>query len=581
MKRRVYFSLLLMGILCIFLTAAGYSWVFWQSMEEQSAEELRSAIACVSVGLKEAPDKDAYLAHVVSQARGNLRITWIDKSGDVLYESDYDKGKMENHMARPEVKEAIATGSGMAIRDSQTLSKALYYTALRLDDQSVLRVSTERNTLYSHLFASLPILITLIGLTVLACVIISHRLMESLLEPLRRTARIIERINLSSREAQDGAAAMPTSEQLLIEYDEIQPLIHKIVEQGRQINADVRSLEQQKNTVRLMMENLTEAVVLTDKDANILGINGVAKQFLNVKQHLDVCGLPLPKIFPEVPWQQLLHERLPDDGIRRKFLRQSRQYELIIQRVYDDGEFYGVIFIVIDVTERERREQLRREFTSNVTHELKTPLTSISGFAEVLSAGLYQSDADVHRFGRRIHEEAQRLLGMIQEVIHLSHIEEGRKRKEPEKVVLKELAEDIINFISPLISDKQVTVHCQMEAAMIWGDKALLRELLMNLIDNAVKYNRRGGHVYINIAAIGGKVLLTVRDTGIGIPEDKQQQVFERFYRVDDSRSQKIGGSGLGLAIVKHIAEQHQGQIRLQSREAEGTEISILFPAAR
>lgn len=249
--------------------------------------------------------------------------------------------------------------------------------------------------------------------------------------------------------------------------------------------------------------------------------------------------------------------------------------------MYKEDEFYGVLFIIDDITEQEHREQLRREFTSNVSHELKTPLTSISGFAEVLSAGLFQTNDDVVHFGTLIRKESKRLLGMIEEIMHLARIEEHREKGENEPVSLKEIVTDIVEFMEPVLIEKKVTIHCMMEDILLTGNKGLLREMAMNLIDNAVKYNLPGGHVYVSLYQKDKYIYFVVQDTGIGIPEDKQKRVFERFYRADSSRSKKINGSGLGLSIVKHIAERHHGTITLKSKENTGTTITVQLPTGK
>ena len=279
---------------------------------------------------------------------------------------------------------------------------------------------------------------------------------------------------------------------------------------------------------------------------------------------------------PDAPWNHLQHL----EGVcEEKLTRADRRYLLTIQPVYKVDDFYGLLFIVDDVTEQERRDQLRREFTSNVSHELKTPLTSISGFAEVLSTGICNNKDDIIHYGTLIRKEALRLLQMIEEIMHLARIEDGKRQIKMEDVDLRELIQEIVEFMEPVLMEKKVTIHCTLDDTTILGDRGLCRELIMNLLDNAVKYNRPGGHVYVTVRHEGHRVVLVVRDTGIGIPEDKQKRVFERFYRADSSRSQKIKGTGLGLAIVKHIVEQHHGTIALTSKENEGTEITITFQA--
>lgn len=566
MKRKVYASLLVMGLACMAVTLLISTWFFWNSTQRQIQQELEMTMNVVETTIEEGNDTTLYLQKMGFHNNDGLRITWISTYGVVLFESDYDKGVMENHLERPEVRAAMATGEGMAVRDSQTVSKALYYYAKRLPDGTILRVSLERDTFYAHFLNLLPWTLLLLGLSALACVKASRILTASLLSPLRQTALFIRQIN-------DVNVKM--TEPPHVDH-ELQPLVDKIFFQSQTITDNLRSLEQQRNMMRLIMENLQEGVILTDKSYGIAGLNLRAAHFLGADNTQAVLQRNLKGLMPDAPWNHLQHL----EGVcEEKLTRADRRYLLTIQPVYKDDDFYGMLFIVDDVTEQERREQLRREFTSNVSHELKTPLTSISGFAEVLSTGICNNKDDIIHFGTLIRKEALRLLQMIEEIMHLARIEDGKRQIKMEDVDLRELIQEIVEFMEPVLMEKKVTIHCTLDDTTILGDRGLCRELIMNLLDNAVKYNRPGGHVYVTVRHEGHRVVLVVRDTGIGIPEDKQKRVFERFYRADSSRSQKIKGTGLGLAIVKHIVEQHHGTIALTSKENEGTEITITFQA--
>lgn len=568
MKRRIYLSLLAIGMACMAITIVICSWVFWKSTQEQAAAELNSGVAIISTGMSRDPDPEAYLQRTAESEQGALRITWINTDGTVKFESDYDAAKMENHLQRPEVQEAFANGSGSAVRDSATIDKALYYAAKKLPDGTVLRISLQRRTILAHFISLLPIALLLFFLAGLGCIKASRSLTSSLLEPLRRTAHMMENIGTPAR---DLPQEMPHV------YRELRPLVQKIVDQSNYINHTIQTLERERNTVRITLENLQEGVILTDKAGKIIVLNSCAKNILEVRTHMDVSGLSLEKLLPHVDWPAIWNAEQEPFSSEQRLTRNDRLYELIVQPIYKDSQLYGALFILYDVTERERREQLRREFTSNVSHELKTPLTSISGFAEMLAAGLYEKDEDAHHFGTLIRQEAQRLLTLIEGIIHLTKIEESPDEMEMTDVSLAAVVAEIVSFMDPVLQKKEVTVHQDMEDIQVRGNKDLLRELCMNLIDNAVKYNLPGGHVYVSLHTVGRRAALVVRDTGIGIPADKQQRVFERFYRVDRSRK-KNGGSGLGLSIVKHIAEQHHGQLQMESKEGEETKITVYLP---
>lgn len=570
MRKKIYVSLLAMGFACMAITVLISGWFFWQAVQRQAAEEMHVVMNVISNTIQKNDDMEAYLQGIADGCEGSLRITWINPDGTIRFESKYDKWQMENHLDRPEVQEALNAAYGTAVRKSHTLSRDLYYMAEQMPDGTILRLSMERESIYSHFLSLLPVVVLLLLCAAVACIKASRMLTASLLNPLRRTVLLMRQIG------DPNGISVPASYHV---DAELRPLVDKIIDQSQVLNQLIHSLEQQRNIVRLMMENLQEGVILTDDTYRILGMNRCAGDILQKKDVSALVGQPLEPFFAEAPWDEIHgHTNLPD-VLERKISRDASLYLLTVQSVYQDEEFYGVLFIIDDITEQEHREQLRREFTSNVSHELKTPLTSISGFAEVLSAGLFKSDADVVHFGSLIRKEAKRLLAMIEEIMHLTRIEENREKVHREPVCLPEIIRDIVEFMEPMLVEKKVTVHCTLEQATVLGDKGLLREMAMNLIDNAVKYNLPGGHVYVSVRKRGDHIDFAVKDTGIGIPEDKQKRVFERFYRADTSRSRKISGSGLGLSIVKHIAEYHNGTITLRSKENHGTEIIIHLPS--
>lgn len=570
MRKKIYVSLLAMGFACMAITVLISGWFFWQAVQRQAAEEMHVVMNVISNTIQKNDEMEAYLQEIANGCEGSLRITWINPDGTVRFESKYDKWQMENHLDRPEVQEALNEEYGTAVRKSHTLSRDLYYMAEKMPDGTILRLSMERESVYSHFLSLLPVVVLLLLCAAVACIKASRMLTASLLNPLRRTVLLMRQIG------DPNGISVPDSYHV---DAELRPLVDKIVDQSQALNQLIHSLEQQRNIVRLMMENLQEGVILTDDTYRILGMNRCAGDILQKKDVASLVGQSLEPFFSEAPWDEIHgHTNLPD-VLERKISKDASLYLLTVQSVYKDEEFYGVLFIIDDITEQEHREQLRREFTSNVSHELKTPLTSISGFAEVLSAGLFKSDADVVHFGSLIRKEAKRLLGMIEEIMHLTRIEENREKVHREPVCLPEIVNDIVEFMEPVLVEKKVTVHCTLEQVTVLGDKGLLREMAMNLIDNAVKYNLPGGHVYVSVLKRGSYIDFSVKDTGIGIPEDKQKRVFERFYRADTSRSQKISGSGLGLSIVKHIAEYHNGTITLHSKENKGTEITIHLPS--
>lgn len=566
MKKRIYLSLLAMGLACMAIIIVIYSGMFWKSTQEQAQSDLASAAKLISTGLARDPDPQAYLRSVADKTKGDLRVTWIDTDGSIKFESDYDKGQMENHLERPEVKKAFTTGNGQAVRQSSTISREYYYAAEKLPDGTIIRLSEERDNIFSHFLSLLPFAAIIFLIAGIACIKASRMLAANLLDPLRKTARLMENIGTPGREV---PLSMPKV------YSELRPMVQKILDQSVYIDETIQTLERERNTIRLMLENLEEGVILTDVRRRIVLLNRRARDIMQLRDNREVSGLMLDKLLPEADWNIAAAPETPE--LVQKLTRNDRLYRMTAQAIYKQDELYGALFILYDNTEVEQREQLRREFTSNVSHELKTPLTSISGFAEMMAAGLYEEKKDVVHFSTLIRQESQRLLTLIDSIIHLTRIEEAPGGTDFQDVHLKKIIEDLADFIKPVTQEKKVTLHLDLDDCVVHGNSGLLRELAMNLMDNAVKYNHPGGHVYVTLKPIGMKCQLRVKDTGIGIPEDKQQRVFERFYRVDASRSKKNGGTGLGLSIVKHIVEQHHGTIALKSRENEGTEITVVM----
>ena len=328
--------------------------------------------------------------------------------------------------------------------------------------------------------------------------------------------------------------------------------------------------------IRLIIENMQEGVILTDETRHIMAANRSAVRLLKADLEDRVRGVQLPPRLPELDW----HLDRNKTEVQR-LQRGNRIYQVTTQPIYTEGRYYGLLVVFDDMTEIEEREQLRREFTSNVSHELKTPLTSITGFSEVLKEHLFQNEDDAAHFGGLIYKEAKRLLALIDDILHLGRIEARENaEKKWESVNLTELIQDVVAFLEPVLKDKKVAARCTLEDVVLDADPGLMREMLINLVDNAVKYNLPGGHVYVDLARREDDAVLTVRDTGIGIPEEDQERVFERFYRVDTSRTRsgKISGTGLGLAIVKHIVDLHKGTISLHSVEGRGTEFTVTLP---
>lgn len=573
MKKRIYLSLLAMGIACILITVAVASYFFYHSTSNQVQNELVREMAVISDNFVQSGNSKKYLASVAKDSNDMIRLTWIGTDGVVLYESNYDVGKMENHKERPEVQAAITAGSGSDIRISRTIDRNAHYYAQRLPDNTVLRVAMDRENVYAALFNLVPAALGLIILLLIACLWVSSKLTDLLLEPIEKTVVAMQQIG----NGENSDIPKPYHA-----YRELQPMLQKVVDQNEEINHTIETLEQERNTIRLIMEQMQEGLVLINEGQQVMGINRWAKEYFDVPETMILRGRQASVLSSEQYWlrfiEETLREKLP---LEKVVSADDRIYHIGSRTIDRDGKPYGALIMITDVTESERREQLRREFTANVSHELKTPLTSISGFAEMIAVGLYDDKTSVVEFAQRIQTESQRLMKLIEGIIHLARIEDAAYLVQLGVVDLKKMIASIISFMEPVWTEKGVLVQLDGDEGLVEGNEPLLRELCMNLIDNAIKYNHINGTVRIFLKKKTNKIALTVQDTGIGIPADKQHQVFERFYRVDQSRTKATGGSGLGLSIVKHIVESHHGEIRLESKEHEGTTITVLLKAAQ
>lgn len=576
MKKQIYLHLFLVGLACILITALVCAFASWQTAKRQTLADLQQVAQVMGTEMEHYSDPYVFLRRS-SKSSADLRFTWVDHHGTVLYDSYEEASRMPNHRERPEIAEALGEGQGSDARHSTTLQEVTLYAAQRLSNGSVLRVARTQTELFRPLEALLPWWIVSLLLLILICQFTVRRLTQGLLDPLDQATRYLSQIG-------QGDTTEEERQLFHTSYPELIPFLATIDRQGKQLDQSLRNLEQERNTMKRITDSLKEGVILLDDQMRIQWINAWGFQLLQ-QEEKPTAGRPrllgkflMPFLPPEarIPLDQLKGGRPWSQTVKYR----SRQYQLDLQPLTPPQGRATRMLIIQDITEAREREQLRRDFTANVTHELKTPLTSISGFAELMAAGMYQKKEDITHFGQLIRKEAGRLLEMINSIIFLSRIEEMPANALQEEVPLGGLIQSVVEFMDPFCKDKQVTIHCQLTEDKVRGSSSMLREMAMNLIDNGVKYNRPGGHVYVTMKRSGSQVVLTVKDTGIGIPEDVQERVFERFYRVDGSRSKQSGGSGLGLSIVKHIVEQHVGNISLTSRVNEGTTIEVQLPGA-
>ena len=539
MTGKIIRSLFSLAMLVLVIGAALFSGILYGYYEKQSfaslaqeAEQLQQTMEYVS------PE----------QMRSTDRITLISPDGTVLYDSVARAEAMENHLSREEVAQALREGTGKSSHYSSTVLKKNLYYALRLDDGNVLRLSREQSSLGAMLLnMAWPIAATVAGLLLLAAGL-SVRLARQITQPINA---------ISPDDPQDV-------------YPELQPLTQRLRQQRETIRNQMDELSRRMREFSAMTENMSEGFLLIDLRGHVLTENHSASMLLPTDaDNIAKCS--------QRELCQAAQQALTGQRCERLLQQGERTLSVIASPVLESGQVTGAVVLTLDVTEREQREKLRREFSANVSHELKTPLTSISGFAELMSQGLVPPDK-VREFSLDIHKECTRLKNLVEDIIDLSRLEEGGGDMTWEDIDLYTLCDDVLQSLEPVAKRQAVTLRLAGESLQVRGVYQVLREMIYNLCDNAIKYNRSGGSVTVTVARSAGRASVAVADTGIGIPYEDQSRVFERFYRVDKSHSRAIGGTGLGLSIVKHAAALHGAEIKLQSQPEDGTVITVIFP---
>ena len=488
---------------------------------------------------------------------GDTRITWIAADGEVLYDNKTDETAMENHAEREEIVEALDVGYGESTRYSTTLTRRQMYTAIRLTDGSVIRLSIAQNTFLTLTLGMLQPMALILLATVILALLLASRLSKRIVEPLNQ-------LDLDDPLKNEG-------------YDEIAPLLRRIDAQQKKIRAQRDELKQRRREFDAVTDGMHEGLVLLGARGNILSINRAAQSLLGADS--DCVGKHIYVICRAPALQALISDASAGDRGDRVIAMAGREFSFSISPVPVHGEVVGMVLLIVDVTENVDAEKMRREFTANVSHELKTPLQTISGCAELLANGMVKAE-DTPQFAGQIYKEAQRMTALIEDIIRLSHLDEGAEDMNRERLDLYTMAVSAVQSLQSEAESAHVQLSLSGESTMIYGIPQLVSVLINNLCDNAIKYNREGGSVAVSVRTEGDAAVLSVADTGIGIPGEDQDRIFERFYRVDKSRSKKVGGTGLGLSIVKHAAKLHGARISLRSTVGEGTTITVRFPAA-
>ena len=550
MTAKLFRTSMAVAVSVMALSIALFMGMLYQYFSDQMMTELESETWLVSRGVE--LDGMDYLngLHTTS------RVTWVAADGTVLYDNEADASTMENHADREEIREALTSETGTAQRFSSTLSEQTLYVTQRLSDGTVIRLASAQKTVGLLLISMIqPILIILV-LSLLLSAVLASRLSKGLIKPI---------LSLDLEHPEDCET-----------YDELTPLLSRLKRQNDTIQQQMNLLKQRQTEFAALTDNMSEGFLLLDRQGHVLSHNSGALRLLGVEEpEGEVNVLVLNR---EEPFRQAVDEALSGKRSQQMLHLNGRYCKLLANPVLADGKPAGAVLVLLDVTEQEQRDELRREFTANVSHELKTPLTSISGIAEIMQSGMVKPE-DIQSFAGDIYQEAQRLIALVEDIIRLSRLDEGAESLEREPVNLLSVAQDVARRLDSAAQKAGVTLKVMGLSVEVRGIPSVLDEMVYNLCDNAIKYNHPGGTVNVTVApADDGSAEVTVEDTGIGIPVEDQSRVFERFYRVDKSHSKEIGGTGLGLSIVKHGASLHGAQIHMDSQVGRGTSVQLLFP---
>ena len=544
MTNKIFRSTVFVAVLVLLCSLGIVMGVLYNHFTGVQVQQLKDELSLAVTGTEQYGN--AFLENVEA---GRFRVTWIGADGTVLFDTRVDESTMENHADREEIREAFATGSGSAVRNSSTLTEQTYYEALRLADGTVLRISANQASAWALMIDLLWPIVLIAVLAIGLSALLARRMARKIVEPLNK-------LNLEQPLSNDT-------------YEELSPLLRRINQQHLQIDAQMRKLQRKTDEFIQITSNMQEGLVVLDKETHIRSINTAAMKIFAAEE--TCVGSSFFRINRSRVLRQALNDAL-DRGHGSAVLElEGRAYRFDMSRIRSDGNLLGAVILAVDVTESQNAEQMRREFSANVSHELKTPLQGIIGSAELLESGIVKAE-DMPRFVGHIHKEASRLVNLIEDIIRLSQLDEGVELPK-ENVDMLAMAEDVKSLLDADAAEKQVTIHVAGAGFCVKGVHRMLQEILYNLCDNAIKYNVPGGSVTI----LAENNRLIVSDTGIGIPAEHKDRIFERFYRVDKSHSKASGGTGLGLSIVKHAAAYHNAEIRLESTPGKGTTITVLF----
>lgn len=553
MKNKIFRALVALAAMAVLVASGLITFLVSQDYFNETKKELAQEARYISMGLESGGDN--FLNKIAAENGSNVRITLIDKDGIVLFDNQAEAKTLENHAMRQEVMEAVAVGAGEAERFSDTLDKTTYYYAVRLEDGKILRLARTIDSIYKSVLQMLPIMGGIVIVVAFLASIVARRVTFNLIKPL-------DQVNLD--EPLDNET-----------YDELAPFLTRIAKQKRQLSKNLKKLRGKQEELTIITNNMNEGLVLLNGQQNVLFINESAAKIFGFSAK-EVVGRNILTVDRAQEVQDLL-QKVSQAGKGEGLYEKDRHfYQLSGSSVNGSGS----VILIYDVTEKMTAEKLRREFSANVSHELKTPLQSILGYAEIMKNGLVK-DEDKQRFLERIHAEAGNMIELIQNIMELSRLDENKTLDEFEDVDLLKLAQSVTLRLKHKAQTKGVTLNVSGSSACVCGVQSILSEVLYNLVDNSIKYNKDNGKVDVKVQDGSEEVTVSVSDTGIGIGAADRERVFERFYRADKSHSKEIGGTGLGLSIVKHGVLFHKGRLELESEPGVGTTITFVLPKKR
>ena len=540
------------SLLTLFLSTIVSMFIYYSVYVDRSNKDLSNIVIAMGETLNKIDDDENYLDGVARKKR-DFRITLIKEDGDVVYDSSENAKFLPTHKDRPEVVKAQKNGFAEIERYSNTLSKDLYYVSLRLDDGSILRVSREMDNLLGAFTKVLPIDILMSLLVFAIATVVSRRLTKKTFEPLNNLKEDLLTIDTDM-------------------FPEISPFINKINKQNKTIKENYREISRERDTIETILKNMKESLIIIDENKNLLSVNNSARELFNSKRNL--IGENILNLIRDEDLLKLIDDALMGSSVESITNIGDREFKFYVNPVFEDKKVRGVVILFIDETEEIRALRLREEFSSNVSHELKTPLTSICGFSELLVNGMVDDD-NKEEFYKLIYDDSKRLLNLIEDIMKISGLE-SEETFSREEIKLNELIRDILRAQRNLIDEKNIDVSLDGHG-LVYENKTMMWELFANIINNGLKYNKDGGKLDIKISEDEKNYEVSIVDTGIGIPSKDLARIFERFYRVDKSRSRKIGGTGLGLSIVKHVLQSIDGKLEISSKLGMGTSFKVIL----